>query len=126
MNNVIIKRWVHDRIENGILIERAHYEEKPAVLLHWGIAYEELNNGTGMFTVAFVRLEDGSVYSVHPSEIRFIIDDKKSKLEAAAPELLEALKELTDWVTALTDWSGGTCLDPKIEKCRKAIWKATK
>lgn len=86
MNNVIIKTWVHDRIENGIMLERAHYEEKPAVLLHWGIAYEELKTGTGMFTVAFVRLEDGSVCNVYPSDIRFIIDDKISKLEASAPK----------------------------------------
>lgn len=48
-----------------------------------------------------------------------------AKLIAAAPELLEALKELHDWVCSLSDWSGGTTLDPDIEKVRKAIEKAT-
>ena len=43
-------------------------------------------------------------------------------LIAAAPELLDALRDMMTWFAQLEDWSGVG--DPNIEKCRAAINKA--
>ena len=48
-----------------------------------------------------------------------------AKLIAAAPELLEALIQLKNWVIALDDWAGGTSLDPPAELAIETIKKAT-
>lgn len=48
--------------------------------------------------------------------------EKLAKLMAAAPDLLEALKELHKWVCSLEDWKG---IDPPVEKSLTAIKKAT-
>ena len=45
-----------------------------------------------------------------------------AKLMAAAPDLLEALKELKKWVCRLEDWEG---IDPPVEQALNAIKKAT-
>lgn len=40
--------------------------------LHWGVDYEELQNGAGTYTVCFVELKDGTVEKVLPSNIKFL------------------------------------------------------
>lgn len=54
-----------------------------------------------------------------------ISDDEckaNARLIAAAPELLEALRDVMRWVGKLTDWEGVG--DPDIETWRKVITKA--
>ena len=72
MKKVIAKFWVMAQTENGKVIKPGFYEEKEAILLHWGVTYEELNNGVGQYTVVFVALNDGTVHEIHPSNIRFV------------------------------------------------------
>ena len=38
----------------------------------WGQEYEEFAEGPGNFTVAIIELEDGSIITPHPTDIRFI------------------------------------------------------
>jgi len=73
MEKVIAEIYIPDKYEKGIVVEKGHYEEKEARLLHWGTTYEELNNGVGQYTVVFVALNDGTVHQVHPSNIKFVI-----------------------------------------------------
>ena len=41
----------------------------------WGIEHEEYENGPGMYTVAIIEKDDGSIKTVIPDLIRFV--DKK-------------------------------------------------
>jgi len=52
-----------------------------------------------------------------------IEEEANAKLIAAAPDLLEALKNAMEWFKKLDDWSGVG--DPDIEKYIAAIKKAT-
>lgn len=38
----------------------------------WGIDYQEFESGPGMYTVAIVELDDGSVKVIHPTDVRFM------------------------------------------------------
>ena len=72
MDKVIVKIWIPNKIQGSKIIEPGHYDEQNATILHWGVTYEELNNGIGQYTVVFIMLEDGSIYEAHPSNIKFI------------------------------------------------------
>ena len=71
MEKVIVKRWVRPATEHGQPQKAGHYEESEAVLLHWGVSYEELNTGIGHYTVVWCKLPDGSVEEFHPSNIKY-------------------------------------------------------
>ena len=53
-----------------IVSRKGLYE--PVKILHWGIEYEELNNGVGQYTIVYVLKEDGFIESVAPCEIKYI------------------------------------------------------
>lgn len=93
MKKVQVTLWNHDAKQN---------EVTEATFMHWGISHQELNNGIGHYTVAFVMLSDGTVKEVYPTNIKFEvderfeveavllpIDEKKQKLEKAASKLLK-------------------------------------
>lgn len=48
------------------------YEDFECEILHWGVTYEELNQGVGHYTVVWVKNKDGNVLQVHPSDIKII------------------------------------------------------
>ncbi len=74
---------------------------------------------------------EGFSYSTGHSETTYyggfliaesICKNADAKLIAAAPDLLEALKELKKWACRLEDWKG---IDPPVEQALNAIKKAT-
>lgn len=48
------------------------------MILHWGVNYMELQNGVGQSTAVFVRLLDGTVQEVYPTNIRFVKEEIES------------------------------------------------
>lgn len=62
------------------------------------------------------------VYGDHYNEQREYTVDANRTLIAAAPDLLEALKDAMTWFSKLEDWSGVG--DPDLDKYRAAIAKA--
>lgn len=71
---------------------------------------------------AFIECENTPIASVSMSNTEQLAN---AKLIAAAPEILNVLIELRNWVCQLHDWSGGTSLDPPIERIDAVIKKAT-
>lgn len=59
----IIKVWNRDN---------QRWDENEGVILHWGVTYEELNLGVGSYTVVYVKIENGEIKEVHPSNIRIV------------------------------------------------------
>ena len=110
MKKVQVTLWNNNAKQN---------EVKEATFLHWGVSCQELNNGIGHYTVVFVMLSDGTVEEVSPRNIKFEVDEKKQKLEAAAPDLLAACNE------AATDIRVGIAGELTIDVLEKAIKKAT-
>lgn len=42
------------------------------VFLHWGLDFQELEFGVGTYSVALVKLEDGTIEEVTPNCLKFI------------------------------------------------------
>lgn len=52
----------------------------------WGIDYEEVQNGTGNYSIALVELPNGKVVKVNPSDLEFL-DTKEYCEPVIIPEL---------------------------------------
>ena len=53
------------------------YHTFRGTILHWGIAYDECDKGFAQYTVVFVRLADGTVMQVNPTNLTFIDTNKE-------------------------------------------------
>lgn len=51
--------WSSDFIQEGLFHQ-------------WAVAYEELDTGPGMYTVALVELPDGTITEMLPSNLKFV------------------------------------------------------
>lgn len=116
MKKVKVTLWNQDTRQN---------EYKDAMLLHWGISYEELRDGICHYTVAFAMLSDGKVIEVYPTNIKFEVDDKLQKLEAAAPEMFEALANAVRFIKCCPELSNEERRPKGLEKWESILQKAT-
>ena len=39
---------------------------------HWGVGYEEFEQGIGNYTVAIIENLDGTIEVIHPGDVKFI------------------------------------------------------
>lgn len=57
----------------------------------WGIDYEEVQNGTGNYSIALIELPSGKVVKVNPSDLQFLDTKEYCECELIIPD-----KELTE------------------------------
>jgi hypothetical protein len=85
MRNVLFKKWIPREYETKILKDTTTVKiPSPGtncwesdfihegVFHQWANAYEEADFGFGNYTVALVELQDGTIESVLPSNIKFL------------------------------------------------------
>jgi hypothetical protein len=76
MRKVLFKKWIpykydekRQKVEGTGKID----DKETSGLFHcWGIDIEEFNNGGCSFTIGIIELEDGSIDTAEPKNIKFI------------------------------------------------------
>lgn len=71
MKKVIYSEWERVESEDGRLLHELQ-EKGEAEFLEFGLDFDEFDNGVGTYSVALLKLDDGSVKSVPAGQVRFI------------------------------------------------------
>jgi hypothetical protein len=100
MEKVLFKRWIPAKMIKSPL-GMTEYPDRgtrcwdedfihEGVFLQWGSACEETDNGMGTYTIALVRLPDGTVEEVLPTNVKFLeCDECKIGVDDQEPTWVE-------------------------------------
>jgi hypothetical protein len=106
-------------------------------LIQWGTDYKEFESGPGMYTVAVVKLKDGTIKMIHPTLIKFVISEetkpteefKGDPTEFCRPrewwknkEFRERIQEVIDRVEFIMT----TCTDEKVKQGQEQALRVIK